>query len=547
MTEQQAGESALPVVQSNLSARLALLAALLFAEKLVLSALVDSRRARDALGMGAWVHLAQHWGFRYLVTFIAAISIFAFVRTQQTTGQRQAIEHIPYAQTSWILIHVLLLIALMPLSYFLYRGDAALLSFATMAELWVALCVSAVFAAGVGLIPLAIWLRMIRSMGIAWLYAGFLALLATSAWLGSEKLWRSAAKITFKLVTWVLLPLVPTLSTDSGTRVMSAPHFAVEVTEACSGLEGLGLTMAFSTIWLVYFRREYIFPRALILIPMSLAAIFAMNVLRIATLFLIGNAGYPEVALYGFHSQAGWIAFNAVACALVYFSRRSRWLNRTANAPNNTADVHNPTAIYLMPLLTLLAAGVLSHAMSGKFEWLYPLRFGAGLAILALYRHDLLKVDWGYSWRGPTIGLVVFLIWMASALVMLPHLGIPDALKLLSPTERGIWIVCRLLASILTVPIAEELAYRGYLMRRLGHANFESLPFRAVRWPALALSSIAFGLGHGALWLPGIVAGGIYGMLAISTGRLGEALVAHMTTNALIGCVVLTYGQWQLW
>jgi exosortase E/protease (VPEID-CTERM system) len=307
------------------------------------------------------------------------------------------------------------------------------------------------------------------------------------------------------------------------------------------------LTLAFSTLWLVYLRREYIFPRALVLIPLSLIAIFGLNVLRIAALFLIGNSGFPDVALYGFHSQAGWIAFNAVACALVYFSRRSRWLNRIAHAPADAAEIHNPTATYLMPLLAILAAGVLSHALSGKFEVFYPLRLFAGVAILILFRANLYRIDWTFSWRGPIAGLAVFILWLGSARAFLPASGAPDVLNSLSPTLRWMWISSRLLASILTVPIAEELAYRGYLMRRLGHADFESIPFGAVRWPALTLSSAAFGLGHGALWLPAIVTGCIYGLVAILTGRLGEAVAAHVTTNALLAVMVLADEQWQLW
>jgi len=138
-------------------------------------------------------------------------------------------------------------------------------------------------------------------------------------------------------------------------------------------------------------------------------------------------------------------------------------------------------------------------------------------------------------------------MWMASARVLVPASGIPAALTSLPPIEFGVWIASRLLASILTVPIAEELAYRGYLMRRLGHSEFESVPFAAVRWPALLVSSVAFGLGHGPLWFPGIVAGCIYGLLAIRSGRLGESVGAHLTTNGLIAVVVLTDNQWQLW
>jgi hypothetical protein len=89
-------------------------------------------------------------------------------------------------------------------------------------------------------------------------------------------------------------------------------------------------------------------------------------------LFFIGDAGFPDTATFGFHSQAGWIAFIAVAGGLVVLSRRSAWFSRVATARESQAD--NPTAVYLMPLLAILAAGMLSGALSGRFEYLYPLR-----------------------------------------------------------------------------------------------------------------------------------------------------------------------------
>jgi CAAX prenyl protease-like protein len=83
-------------------------------------------------------------------------------------------------------------------------------------------------------------------------------------------------------------------------------------------------------------------------------------------------------------------------------------------------------------------------------------------------------------------------------------------------------------------------------MRRLIQADFESLPFHAVRWPALALTAVVFGLAHGALWAPGILAGLAYGLLVIRRGQLGEAVAAHAITNALIAVTVVLWGQWQL-
>jgi CAAX prenyl protease-like protein len=97
------------------------------------------------------------------------------------------------------------------------------------------------------------------------------------------------------------------------------------------------------------------------------------------------------------------------------------------------------------------------------------------------------------------------------------------------------------------VPLAEELAYRGYLMRRLTGSDFDAVAFAEVRWPALALAAAAFGLVHGTLWLPGILAGLAYGLLAIKTGSIGQAIAAHAVTNAWLACFVLAFNRWQLW
>jgi len=61
------------------------------------------------------------------------------------------------------------------------------------------------------------------------------------------------------------------------------------------------------------------------------------------------------------------------------------------------------------------------------------------------------------------------------------------------------------------------------------------------------LCAVAFGVTHGGMWLPGVFAGVAYGLLAIKTGKLGEAVAAHATTNALIAAAVLLFDQWQLW
>jgi membrane protease YdiL (CAAX protease family) len=57
---------------------------------------------------------------------------------------------------------------------------------------------------------------------------------------------------------------------------------------------------------------------------------------------------------------------------------------------------------------------------------------------------------------------------------------------------------------------------------------------------------VAFGALHGR-WLAGTLAGLCYALALYRRGRLGDAVLAHATTNALIAADVLATGTWSLW
>lgn len=531
----------------TLPLRLAILGSVLFAEKIFLNAFVDFDRAQEAQGLGAFVREAQHWGFRFLVALAAAVALFTYVRGWENLRIVAASVTASPIRVPWLLAHLALVAVLVPLSYALYRYTATDLSFAGIVILWCVVGTTAVLAALASMASLPLWLDAARALGSIRWYAVIAALIGTSAMQMTQKLWAPTAALTFDLTRRLLAPVVPTLTADPANLVLSTGRFAVQIADVCSGLEGVGLVLAFAGAWLFFFRDEYIFPRALLLIPAGAAAIFGLNVLRIAALILIGDAGFPGVAVYGFHSQAGWIAFIAVACGLVLSSRRSSWLNRTAVRPDASLPMHNPTAVYLMPLLAVLAAGAVSRAFSSDFEYLYPLTVIAGLLMFARYRRPLAGIDWGWSWRGLAVGALVFLVWIVAAFLLVPAHPMPAKLAATPWALRAFWILSRIVGSILIVPIAEELAYRGFLMRRLIKADFESVAFKSVRWPALTLTAIVFGAAHGALWVPGIVAGLGFGLIIIRRGRFGEAVAAHAAANALISVSVLGWHQWQLW
>jgi CAAX prenyl protease-like protein len=112
---------------------------------------------------------------------------------------------------------------------------------------------------------------------------------------------------------------------------------------------------------------------------------------------------------------------------------------------------------------------------------------------------------------------------------------------------RMAWLAVRVLGAVITVPIAEELAFRGFLLRRLVSSDFESVAWRSFAWAPFLISSIGFGLLHGDRWLAGTMAGMIYALAMLRRGRIGEAAAAHAVTNALLAIYVLATGNWQLW
>jgi hypothetical protein len=64
----------------GLTARLTLLGLVLFADKYFLYKFVDVDLADAAQGFGEAVRVGQHFGFRFLVAFAAATTLFAYVR-----------------------------------------------------------------------------------------------------------------------------------------------------------------------------------------------------------------------------------------------------------------------------------------------------------------------------------------------------------------------------------------------------------------------------------------------------------------------------------
>jgi uncharacterized protein len=83
-------------------------------------------------------------------------------------------------------------------------------------------------------------------------------------------------------------------------------------------------------------------------------------------------------------------------------------------------------------------------------------------------------------------------------------------------------------------------------VRWIDSPHFEAVPPQRVSWRAVVLSTFVFVLAH-TLWLAAIIAGLVYALLYIRTGKLGVAVLAHVVTNAALGAWVVLTGIWGFW
>ena len=360
------------------------------------------------------------------------------------------------------------------------------------------------------------------------------------------------AVLTFSSVRAVLGLCLRGIEVEPARFRIGTAGFHVRIEPVCSGFEGLALIAVFSGAWLWFFRQELRFPRALVLLPAALAAMWMSNVARIAALVLIGNAGFPAVAMGGFHSYAGWISFLLVSFAFLAAAQQIPWLlhpSRGGSAGLPQVSGRNATAVWLLPMMAILFASLVSRATSGGFEWLYGLRFFAAVAVLWWFRAEYSRFTWRVTWFGPIAGTAVFALWMALDRWQGGGSDTPlaTALASLAGTARFFWIALRVAAAVITVPVAEELAFRGFGARRMMAVDFEGVDYRRLTQVAVAGSSLLFGILHGGDWIAGTLAGVVYAVAARRSGSLGDAVAAHAVTNALLAAWVLSRGAWHLW
>ncbi len=493
--------------------------------------------------------LSSSRGFiRFILLFSVAVSAFGGLRLayRLRRGFFQDLDK-DYPWQRCFLAHGVSLVIMAALTAFVCEGK---LLVSSHPGAWMTAWVGSVLATGSTWLAMMLspsaWLEILkrnrRAIVVGFVVAGSAFLLGNY----TGTLWGTMAGATMTLAEAILRLVTSQAICNPETRIMELGSFKVRIGDPCSGYEGIGLVLAFLAGYFWFFRRSLRWPQTYYLFAVGSVLIWLLNAVRIALLVLIGGWVSPTVAFGGFHSQAGWLSFLMVSLGLVAISRRSSWFVADPEI-HEVARRSNPSLAFLGPFLVVLASALVSGAMSSGFDAFYGLRVFTGALALWYFRREFAGLILNGTWAGVAIGVLAFGIWVA---LEPASTGAGRALAAVvgeMPKDRAwAWIALRVIGSVAIIPLVEELAFRGYLIRRLSSADFQSVPLGRFAWLPLLISSAAFGLLHGR-WLAGMLVGVLYGLALYRRGKLGDAILAHAVTNALIAGTVLMTGDWTMW
>jgi hypothetical protein len=216
-----------------------------------------------------------------------------------------------------------------------------------------------------------------------------------------------------------------------------------------------------------------------------------------------------------------------------------------------------PEVPYIVPfglLLVLLALGLVwpSSGIAGQIAFL-----AVPAAALWWWSRPVLDFRVRRWIATPLMGLLIFALWIApdaifpgyrqsplfhNAVVGFAHSSLVGAAR-----HEPAVLALRTLRAAIVVPIAEELFWRGWLMRWMIHPDFRRVPLGTYQATAFWVVALLFASEHGPYWDVGLAAGILLNFWIIRTKSLGDVILAHAIANLCLSGYVIVAGKWEYW
>jgi len=197
-----------------------------------------------------------------------------------------------------------------------------------------------------------------------------------------------------------------------------------------------------------------------------------------------------------------------------------------------------------------------SAMAAAAYPWAYLARVVIVGAMLIVLRRAYTKIRWNHWWLGLIVGVAGIFQWVGMQNWLEAHFSFfrpPEGV--FNPDEffknRNVkWAFegVRLVGAVIVVPFMEELFWRDFCWRSIIAPNdFKLAKVGEWDWKAFVIVPLIFAVVHGNWWLTAIGWAFMIGALLAYTKSLGACIIAHATTNLLLGLYVLHSKQWSLW
>lgn len=222
----------------------------------------------------------------------------------------------------------------------------------------------------------------------------------------------------------------------------------------------------------------------------------------------------------------------------------------------------SPLVAYVAPFALFMILGSLESqpAIADIYPWFYSFKILAVLGLCVIFRKHYPEWSSRHMVLGILAGAIGIALWIglselrleAQIQAYLPawlapkRVGYDPFTTLGNPAAQWSFIASRLLGLAIVVPLMEEIFWRGFLLRYLVAENFEEVPTGRYTRFSFVVVTLLFTAAH-TEWLAAFVWGAGINLLLYRTQNLWACVVAHMTSNLLLGIYVLATGTWYLW
>jgi len=218
---------------------------------------------------------------------------------------------------------------------------------------------------------------------------------------------------------------------------------------------------------------------------------------------------------------------------------------------------------YIAPFALYL---IFSQVLAESPQQLYPLLYSGVVLLTGLVTFFLLRKKniihiHSDIFAGILFGVVGIIVWILICKLQLEQLlmgFLPGWLQpedrvafnpfttLSGPLQQWGFISVRLVGLAILVPIVEEIFWRGFLMRWIIDPDWQKQPIGRFTLSSFLWITLLFTLAHPE-WFAAAVYCILINILLYWKKDLWNCIVAHATSNLLLGIYVVYFGAWELW